>query len=87
MHIGDATERVESWKICETREYALAEGALQKIAGICAIQPKSFKPKTTESKHKLGYNENLIMNLKELTQPDRLWVDCCRNRTQYGRCW
>ena len=45
-----------------------------KIAGVSAIQPKSFKPRTTESKHTLGYNENLIMNLKNLGQPNRLWV-------------
>ena len=47
---------------------------LMKIAGISAIQPKSFKPRTTESKHTLGYNENLIMSLKDLTRPNRLWV-------------
>ena len=47
---------------------------LMEVAGISAIQPKSFKPRTTESKHTLGYNENLIMNLKELKQLNRLWV-------------
>lgn len=47
---------------------------LMEIAGVSAIQPKSFKPRTTESKHTLGYNENLIMKLKELKQPNRLWV-------------
>lgn len=47
---------------------------LMKIAGVSAIQPKSFKPRTTESRHSLGYNENLIMNLKELKRPDHLWV-------------
>ena len=47
---------------------------LMKIAGVSAIQPKSFKPRTTESKHTLGYNENLIMNLNELKRPNRLWV-------------
>ena len=47
---------------------------LMKIAGVSAIQPKSFKPRTTESKHTLGYNDNLIMNLKNLKQPNRLWV-------------
>ena len=47
---------------------------LMKIAGVSAIQPKSLKPKTTQSKHTLGYNENLIMNLKELNHPNRLWV-------------
>ena len=44
------------------------------IAGISAIQPKSFKPRTTDSRHNLGYNENLILDLKELKSPDRLWV-------------
>lgn len=47
---------------------------LMEVAGISAIQPKSFKPRTTESKHTLGYNENLIMNLDELKHPNRLWV-------------
>lgn len=47
---------------------------LMKVAGIAAIQPKSFKPRTTESNHKLGYNENLIMNLKTLKDTNRLWV-------------
>lgn len=47
---------------------------LMKFAGISAIQPKSFKPRTTQSKHTLGYNENLIMNLKDLTAPNQLCV-------------
>ena len=47
---------------------------LMEIAGISAIQPKSYKPRTTESKHTFGYNENLIMNLKNVKQPNRLWV-------------
>jgi putative transposase len=47
---------------------------LMEIAGVSAIQPKSFKPRTTESKHTLGYNENLIMDLQELRKPNHLWV-------------
>ncbi len=47
---------------------------LMKIAGISAIQPTSFKPRTTESKHTLGYNENLIMNFKGPNELNRLWV-------------
>lgn len=47
---------------------------LKKIAGVSAIQPKSFKPKTTESEHNLIHHENLIMDLKELKQPNRPWV-------------
>lgn len=45
-----------------------------KTAGLSAIQPKSFKPRTTESRHTLGYNENLIVDLKEINALDRLWV-------------
>jgi transposase InsO family protein len=29
-----------------------------------AIQPKSFVPRTTESRHKLGYSENLLLNMQ-----------------------
>lgn len=47
---------------------------LMRIAGISAIQPKSFQPKTTQSNHSLGYNENLIMDLKELAKPNLVWV-------------
>ena len=47
---------------------------LMKIAGVSAIQPKSYKPRTTESKHTLGYNENLIMNLSNLKALNRLRV-------------
>ena len=31
-----------------------------KNEGLKAIQPKSFKPQTTDSKHGFGYNENLL---------------------------
>lgn len=31
-----------------------------KRTGLKAIQPKSFKPNTTDSKHSFGYNENLL---------------------------
>lgn len=34
---------------------------LLKIQGLKAIQPKSFKPRTTESRHRLGYNPNLLL--------------------------
>jgi putative transposase len=47
---------------------------LMEKAGLKAIQPKSFKPKTTDSRHRLGYNENLILDLKEVNGPNRLWV-------------
>lgn len=47
---------------------------LMKTAGLSAIQPKSFKPRTTESRHTLGYNENLIMNLEGPARLNQLWV-------------
>ena len=39
-----------------------------------AIQPKSFKPRTTNSRHKLGYNENLLRDLAHPTELNRVWV-------------
>ena len=34
---------------------------LLKNQGLKAIQPKSFKPKTTDSRHTLGYSPNLLL--------------------------
>src|SRR5690606_587569 len=31
---------------------------LMKTAGFRAIQPKSYRPRTTQSRHRLGYNQN-----------------------------
>ena len=42
--------------------------------GLRAIQPKSFVPKTTDSRHKLGYSPNLILDANEPTAVDELWV-------------
>lgn len=39
-----------------------------------AIQPKSFQPKTTESRHRLGYSPNLLLENFTLTRIDQLWV-------------
>tara|TARA_R110002049_G_scaffold300016_1_gene490566 strand:+ start:5570 stop:6442 length:873 start_codon:yes stop_codon:yes gene_type:complete len=47
---------------------------LLRIAGLSALQPKSFKPRTTESRHTLGYNENLLLKQPEPTSVNRLWV-------------
>jgi putative transposase len=45
-----------------------------KKQGLMAIQPKSFKPKTTESRHTLGYSPNLLLEGKEPSAINRLWV-------------
>ncbi|MEZ6093881.1 MAG: DDE-type integrase/transposase/recombinase [Pirellulaceae bacterium] len=39
-----------------------------------AIQPKSFKPRTTESKHTLGYNENLLLEGFQVDDVNQIWV-------------
>jgi len=47
---------------------------LLKIAGLKAIQPKSFKPRTTESRHRLGYSPNLLFDMRPLTAINQLHV-------------
>ncbi len=45
---------------------------LMNSIGIKAIQPKSFKPRSTESRHRLGYNENLLREAK-ITRAGQAW--------------
>ena len=45
-----------------------------KTLGLRAIQPKSFKPKTTDSRHRRGYSPNLLLKAPESTNIDQLWV-------------
>jgi putative transposase len=42
--------------------------------GLVAIQPRSFKPRTTDSRHKLGYDENLLMDAAPPTRINEVWV-------------
>ena len=42
--------------------------------GLVAIQPKSFKPRTTESRHKLGYSPNLLLEGIEVERVNQVWV-------------
>ena len=42
--------------------------------GLIAIQPKSFKPRTTESKHTLGYNDKLLLQGVEVDGMNQVWV-------------
>jgi transposase InsO family protein len=39
-----------------------------------AIQPKSFKPRTTESRHRLGYSPNLLLDGVQVTACNQVWV-------------
>lgn len=47
---------------------------LLKTQGLKAIQPKSFKPRTTESRHTLGYSPNLLLELEEPERINQLWA-------------
>jgi transposase InsO family protein len=45
-----------------------------KTQGLMAIQPKSFKPRTTESRHRLGYSPNLLLDSQEVTDINQVIV-------------
>lgn len=47
---------------------------LMKTAGFRAIQPKSYRPRTTESRHRLGYNQNLLAGCTAPRKIDEVWV-------------
>jgi putative transposase len=47
---------------------------LLKMQGLRAIQPKSFRPKTTQSRHCLGYNQNLLKGRAAPTKVNEVWV-------------
>ena len=47
---------------------------IMKSQGLHAIQPKSFTPKTTESRHRLGYSPNLLLEEFSLNGVNQLWV-------------
>ena len=47
---------------------------IMKQTGLVAIQPKSFKPRTTESRHRLGYSPNLLLEGIEVEKVNQVWV-------------
>jgi transposase InsO family protein len=47
---------------------------LLKTQGLRAIQPKSFRPRTTESRHRLGYSPNLLRGRAAPMRVDEVWV-------------
>jgi transposase InsO family protein len=47
---------------------------LLKMQGFRAIQPRSYKPRTTESRHRLGYNQNLLVGRAAPTRSNEVWV-------------
>jgi putative transposase len=49
-------------------------GKIMKSQGLVAIQPKSFKPRSTESRHRLGYSPNLLLSEPSPTRMNQVWV-------------
>jgi transposase InsO family protein len=49
-------------------------GRLMHEMGLVAIQPKSFKPRTTDSRHCLGYSPNLLIDAPPPEGINQLWV-------------
>jgi putative transposase len=47
---------------------------LLKTQGFRAIQPRSYTPKTTQSRHRLGYNQNLLVGRAAPTRSNEVWV-------------
>ena len=65
-----AKELADSGIVCSPRRVA----KILKQEGLRAIQPRSFVPKTTASRHKLGFSPNLVLEASDPTRVDELWV-------------
>ena len=75
--IADVTEHVASWPNWRNGESCAGRDVWRnslKTQGLSAIQPKSFVPRTTDSRHRLGYSPNLLLDLPALTAIHPLWV-------------
>lgn len=55
---------------CDRRQVSNIMKTLQ----LKAIQPKSFVPKTTDSRHRLGYSPNLLLDAAAPTTINQVWV-------------
>ena len=49
-------------------------GRLMARMGLVAIQPRSFKPRTTDSRHTLGYSPNLLIDASPPDAINQIWV-------------
>jgi putative transposase len=65
-----AKELADSGIVCSPRRVA----KILKKLGLRAIQPRSFVPKTTASRHTLGFSPNLLLDANDPTRVDELWV-------------
>jgi putative transposase len=65
-----AAELADLGEVCSRRLVR----KIMEAEGLRAIQPKSFVPKTTDSRHRLGYSPNLILDTPEPNGINQLWV-------------
>jgi putative transposase len=65
-----AEELADLGEMCSLRRVA----KVLKTQGLRATQPKSFVPKTTDSRHHWGYSPNLILDTPEPSGVNQLWV-------------
>jgi len=63
-------ELADSDIVCSPRRVA----KVLKSQGLRAIQPRSFVPKTTASRHTLGFSPNLLLEAEDPRRVDELWV-------------
>ena len=49
-------------------------GRLLREMGLKAIQPKSYRPRTTDSRHRLGYSPNLVLESSPPGGINQVWV-------------
>jgi putative transposase len=47
---------------------------LLKQLGLQAIQPRSFRPRTTQSRHPLGYSPNLLLEAQPASGMNQVWL-------------
>ena len=47
---------------------------LLKSQGLQAIQPRAYRPRTTDSRHTLGYSPNLLLSASSPVTINRVWV-------------
>ena len=47
---------------------------LLKQLGLRAIQPRSFRPRTTQSRHPLGYSPNLLLQASPPSRINQVWL-------------
>ena len=65
-----AVELADRGHSCSRRRVARLMDEME----LAAIQPKSFKPRTTDSRHTLGYSPNLLLDAPPPKAINRLWV-------------